>query len=109
MTIKGKSSENGLVRFEWEKEISKTEAEALLELCEIGIIDKIRYEVKTGNHTFEIDIFFGDNEGLIVAEIELNFENETFIKPKWLDKEVTGDIKYYNSQLSKVPYKDWKL
>jgi len=109
LTIKGKSSENGLARFEWEKEISKTEAEALLELCEIGIIDKIRYEVKTGNHTFEIDIFFGDNEGLIVAEVELSFENETFIKPKWLGKEVTGDIKYYNSQLSKVPYKDWKL
>ena len=108
LTIKGKSTENGLSRFEWEKEISKIEAEALLEICEKGIIDKIRYEVNCGNHVFEIDEFFGDNKGLILAEVELNSENEHFVKPKWLGKEVTGDIKYYNSVLSKRPFKNWK-
>ncbi|MFC0603561.1 CYTH domain-containing protein [Winogradskyella pulchriflava] len=109
LTIKGQSSENGLSRFEWENEISKPDAEALFELCESGIIDKTRYEVKCGNHIFEIDEFYGDNEGLIIAEIELNSENEDFEKPEWLGEEVTGDIKYYNSQLSKQPYKYWKL
>jgi CYTH domain-containing protein len=107
LTIKGKSSNDGLSRFEWEKEIPKSEAEALLELCEEGIIDKTRYEVKLGKHTFEIDEFYDDNEGLVIAEVELNSENETFYKPKWLGEEVTGDIKYYNSQLSKKPYKNW--
>ncbi|WP_299115646.1 CYTH domain-containing protein [uncultured Winogradskyella sp.] len=107
LTVKGKSTENGLLRFEWEKEISKTEAESLLKLCEEGVINKKRYEVKFGNHTFEVDKFFGENEGLIVAEVELNTINETFEKPEWLGKEVTGDIKYYNSQLSKQPYNTW--
>ena len=108
ITIKGKSSEDGLSRFEWEKEISRTEAEALLNLCEKGIIDKTRYEVKFGNHVFEVDEFFGNNEGLIVAEVELKFEDEHFEIPNWLSVEVTGQIKYYNSQLSKRPYKKWK-
>ncbi len=108
ITVKGKSTENGLSRFEWEKEISNIEAENLLILCEEGIIDKRRYEVKFENHTFEVDEFFGDNEGLVIAEVELNTKNETFKKPEWLGKEVTGDIKYYNSQLSKQPYKTWK-
>lgn len=108
LTIKGESSNNGLSRFEWEKEISKTDAEALLKLCEKGIIDKIRYEVKVGKHTFEVDEFFGDNEGLIIAEVELNSENESFDIPNWLGEEVTGQIKYYNSQLSKLSYKNWK-
>ncbi len=108
ITIKGKSSEDGLSRFEWEKEISRTEAEALLDLCEEGIIDKTRYEVKSGNHVFEVDEFFGNNEGLIVAEVELKFEDEHFEIPNWLSEEVTGQIKYYNSQLSKTPYKKWK-
>ena len=107
LTVKGKSTTDGLSRFEWEKDISKVEAEALLQLCEKGIIDKIRYEIKAGDHTFEVDEFFGDNEGLIVAEIELNFETETFDKPDWLGDEVTGDIKYYNSNLSNLPYKNW--
>ena len=107
LTVKGKSTTDGLSRFEWEKDISKVEAEALLQLCEKGIIDKIRYEIKAGDHTFEVDEFFGDNEGLIVAEIELNFETETFDKPDWLGDEVTGDIKYYNSNLSNIPYKNW--
>ncbi|XCF07862.1 CYTH domain-containing protein [Tamlana crocina] len=108
LTVKGPSSKNGLSRFEWEKEISANEAKELLNLCESGIIDKIRYEVKLKNHIFEIDEFFGDNEGLVVAEVELKDENETFEKPKWLGEEVTGNPKYYNSQLSQKPFKTWK-
>ncbi len=108
LTVKGKSTNDGLMRFEWEKEISKTDAESLLQLCEKGIIDKMRYEVKVQNHIFEVDEFSGDNKGLIIAEVELNPEDETFIKPKWLGQEVTGDIKYYNSQLSKHPFNTWK-
>jgi CYTH domain-containing protein len=107
ITIKGKSSKNGLSRFEWEKEIDIDEAEALFELCEPGIIEKIRYLVKAGDFVFEIDEFYGENEGLKVAEIELNKETDTFEKPQWLGREVTGEIKYYNSQLSKKPYKNW--
>ncbi len=108
LTIKGKSNDSGLSRFEWERKIPKIDAEALLQLCEKGIIDKVRHEVKMGNHIFEVDEFSGDNEGLIVAEVELNHENETFKKPDWLGEEVTGDKKYYNSQLSKQPYIKWK-
>ena len=108
LTIKGASSSDGLSRFEWEKEISKEDAEQLFKLCKKGIIDKIRYEVKSGNHIFEIDEFFGDNEGLVLAEIELNTEDEAFEKPNWLGNEVTGDIRYYNSQLSNQPFKTWK-
>ena len=108
LTIKGKSTNNGLTRFEWEKEISKTDAEALLNLCEKGVIEKTRFEVKSGNHTFEVDEFFGDNKGLIIAEVELQNENETFTKPNWLGEEVTGQIKYYNSQLSKKPFNSWE-
>ena len=107
LTIKGKSSKNGLTRFEWEKEISKNEAEALFELCEPGIIEKTRYLVKAGDFLFEIDEFYKENEGLTIAEIELKKETDIFQKPKWLGKEVTGEIKYYNSQLSKNPYKNW--
>lgn len=107
ITVKGQSTPNGLSRFEWEKEISKAEAEALLELCEPGIIDKMRYEVKVGTHTFEIDEFYGDNSGLIIAEVELETENDVFEKPNWLGVDVTGIIKYYNSQLSKHPFKTW--
>ncbi|WP_420571065.1 CYTH domain-containing protein [Kordia sp.] len=107
LTIKGKSNESGTSRFEWEKEISIQEAKQLLELCEKGIIEKIRYNIPYGNHTFEVDEFFGENEGLIVAEVELQHENETFKKPDWLGKEVTGQTPYYNSQLSKNPYKNW--
>ena len=107
LTVKGKSTDNGLKRFEWEKEISKTDTEALLDLCEKGVIDKIRYEVKKGKHVFEIDEFFGNNEGLIIAELELEHENDSFEAPHWLGKEVTGNIKYYNSQLSQTPYNTW--
>lgn len=108
ITVKGKSNEKGTTRFEWEKEIPVIEAEALLKLCEKETIEKIRYEVKAGDHIFEVDEFFGNNDGLIVAEIELNSEMEQFTKPNWLGREVTGELKYYNSQLSKQPYKNWK-
>ena len=107
ITVKGIPTDNGVTRFEWEKKISITEAEALFNLCEIGKINKTRYLVNQGNHTFEVDEFYGENEGLVVAEIELNHTNETFNKPIWLGKEVTGDPKYYNSQLTKNPYKNW--
>ena len=109
ITVKGKSNEKGTTRFEWEKEIPVIEAEALLKLCEKETIEKIRYEVKAGDHIFEVDEFFGNNNGLIIAEIELNSEMEQFTKPNWLGKEVTGDLKYYNSLLSKQPYKNWKV
>lgn len=108
LTIKGESSKNGLSRFEWERELPKAEAEALLKLCKKGVIDKIRYEVKQDKHLFEVDEFFGDNKGLLLAEVELQTETETFTKPNWLGKEVTGDRRYYNSQLSKQPFNTWK-
>ena len=108
ITVKGKSNESGLSRFEWEKEISKTEAEALLKLCEKTIISKTRYEVAVGNHLFEVDEFSGDNKGLVVAEVELGSEDEKFSKPDWLADEVTGDLKYYNSNLSNAPFCNWK-
>jgi len=107
LTVKGLSYNDGLSRFEWEKEISKNDAKALLEFCEKGVIDKIRYEIKVNHHIFEVDEFFGDNEGLVVAEVELQTEDETFTKPEWLGEEVTGNIEYYNSQLSKQPYNTW--
>ncbi|NNE32968.1 MAG: CYTH domain-containing protein [Winogradskyella sp.] len=108
LTIKGKSTTNGLTRYEWEKEISLTDAEALFKLCEKGVIKKRRFEVNYEKHLFEIDEFFEDNEGLILAEVELSSEDESFKKPHWLGEEVTGDAKYYNSMLSKNPYKNWK-
>ena len=107
LTIKGKSNEAGTIRMEWEKEIAVKDAEALLAICEEGQIDKIRYEIGLGNHTFEVDEFSGNNKGLIVAEVELAAEDEAFEKPDWLGEEVTGDVKYYNSQLSKKPFCDW--
>lgn len=107
ITIKGKGNESGMSRFEWEKEISVIEAEALLALCEKGVIDKTRYEVPMGNHTYEVDVFTGENEGLTVAEIELQSENESFEKPNWLGKEVTSDERYYNAYLSNYPFKSW--
>jgi len=109
LTVKGISNETGTTRLEWETKISVSEAEILLTLCKPNHIVKIRYEVRVENHIFEVDEFLGENEGLILAEIELTSENEIFIKPEWLGKEVTGDVRYYNSQLSKIPYKNWKL
>lgn len=108
ITIKGRSNKTGISRFEWEKEISPEEAEALLKLCEEGTLEKTRYEIPYGKHVFEVDEFYGPNTGLIVAEVELDSENEVFTKPKWLGREVTGETKYYNSQLSKMPFSEWR-
>lgn len=107
LTIKGPSTEDGISRFEWEKSITVQDAKDLLKLCKKGIIDKIRYQVDVEGFIFEVDYFLNDNEGLIVAEIELQTENQEFFKPDWLGEEVTGIIKYYNSQLSLNPYKNW--
>ena len=107
ITIKGKSSHSGLSRFEWEKEIPLNEAILLLKLCEDYIIEKVRYEVIFDNHVFEIDIFEGANEGLILAEVELSDENEKISLPEWIGEEVTGDERYYNSYLSNHPFKIW--
>ena len=108
ITVKGKSNRSGTTRFEWEKEIALQEAEGLLQLCEESILEKMRYEVPFGEHIFEVDEFLGQNYGLVIAEIELSSEEENFDKPMWLGKEVTGEIKYYNSQLVKNPFKSWK-
>ena len=107
ITIKGKGDETGTTRFEWEKEINLHEAEALLNLCETGVIDKTRYLIPKGKHTFEVDVFEGGNKGLVMAEIELSDANETFEKPSWLADEVTNDEKYYNAYLSKKPFTSW--
>lgn len=107
LTIKGKGNETGTTRFEWETEIALMEAKPLLALCESGVIQKTRYEIKSGKHVFEVDVFSGDNEGLIVAEIELSAEDETFEKPLWLGKEITNDNRYYNAYISQNPFKNW--
>ena len=107
LTIKGPSLDGGLSRYEWEKEIPLPEAEELLLLCGDALIDKRRYLVKCGKHVYEVDEFYGDNQGLVVAEIELDDENESFEKPAFLGAEVTGDRKYYNSHLTRFPYKYW--
>ena len=107
LTIKGASNESGTSRYEWEKERSLHEAEELMKLCEPGVIDKTRYLVRSGEHIFEVDEFYGENEGLIVAEVELNAEDEAFVKPSFIGQEVTGDVRYYNSQLMKKPYTTW--
>ena len=107
ITVKGVSSLSGMSRFEWEKEIDVKDALELLALCEPGVIDKIRYLVQVGKFTFEVDEFYGDNEGLVVAEVELSYEEELFDIPIWLGKEVTGDKRYYNSKLAKMPFKKW--
>ena len=107
LTIKGASNESGTSRYEWKKELSLHEAEELMKLCEPGVIDKTRYLVRSGEHIFEVDEFYGENEGLIVAEVELNAEDEAFVKPSFIGQEVTGDVRYYNSQLMKKPYTTW--
>ena len=107
LTIKGTSNDSGTTRFEWEKEILIEDAKELMKLCESGVIEKNRFYHKVGDHTFEIDEFLGDNEGLVVAEVELSNEKEFFEKPEYLGIEVTGEEKYYNSSLSKNPFKNW--
>jgi Uncharacterized protein conserved in bacteria len=108
ITVKGPGNASGTSRYEWEKEIPVTEARDLLKLCEPGLIDKTRYEISVGRHCFEVDEFYGENHGLIVAEIELSGENEAFERPSWLGQEVTGDAKYYNAMLLKKPYSQWE-
>ena len=107
ITIKGIGNESGATRYEWEDEISVADATELLSICEPGVIDKTRFLVKHGEHTFEVDEFYGENEGLIVAEVELDSEEEEFFRPDWLGVEVTGEAKYYNSMLMKNPFKAW--
>jgi adenylate cyclase len=108
ITIKGRSNSSGTTRYEWEKEIELKEGQDLLALCSTSLIKKTRYLVKIKNHIFEVDEFKGDNKGLVIAEIELKSENETFIKPQWLGEELTGNKAYYNVLLAQKPYKNWK-
>ena len=107
LTIKGPADEKGLGRYEWEKEIPLDEAQELMKLCEPGMIDKTRYLVRSGKHIFEVDEFYGDNEGLTIAEVELASGDEEYEKPAFVGEEVTGDVRYYNSFLMKNPYKRW--
>lgn len=108
LTIKGPSDKGGMSRYEFEKEITLDEAEQLMKLCEPGIIDKTRYLVKSGRHTFEVDEFYGDNEGLVMAEVELDSEDEPYEKPDFIATEVTGDRRFYNSFLRQMPFAIWK-
>jgi len=108
LTIKGKTDEKGMSRSEWEVEIPLEQAQVMLGLCR-RVIDKTRHLVDAGAHTFEVDEFNGENAGLVVAEIELVSEEEEFEKPSWLGREVTGDVRYYNSMLLRNPYRNWKL
>lgn len=108
LTIKGPSDAAGLARYEFEKEISLEDANDLMKICLPGIIEKYRWLVPDGIHTIEVDEFLGENEGLVVAEIELHYESEPYERPDFLGKEVTGDKKYYNSHLMRQPYKAWK-
>lgn len=107
LTIKGAADAQGISRYEWEKEIPLDEARELMKLCVDGVIDKTRYLVRSGKHIFEVDEFHGDNTGLLMAEVELSAIDESFIKPSFIGKEVTGDVRYYNSQLMMHPYKEW--
>lgn len=108
LTIKGKSVNGGMTRYEFEKEITMDEAQHLLQLCQGGVIDKRRYLVKSGNHIFEVDEFYGDNEGLVMAEVELESETEAYEKPDFIDREVTGDKRFYNSHLLTNPFYKWR-
>ena len=107
LTIKGPSENGGLSRYEFEREIPLEDGQQMMQLCEPGIIDKTRWLVKSGKHTFEVDEFFGDNEGLVVAEVELAYEDEPYEKPHFIGKEVTGDRRYYNSCLCVKPFNKW--
>jgi adenylate cyclase len=107
LTVKGPGDDTGTTRFEWEIAIPKQDAESLLRLCEPGVIDKVRYRIPVGRHTFEVDEFHGENEGLVLAEIELADPNEPFERPPWLGTEVTGDPRYYNAMLMKHPFARW--
>ena len=106
-TVTIKSKTNGITRNEFEYAIPAQEAKELLMLCSGPLIEKIRYRIPQENHTWEIDVFEGDNDGLIIAEIELTSEDDYFAKPQWLGEEVSGDSRYYNSNLATHPYVNW--
>lgn len=110
LTIKGPSGLKGITRYEFDTEIPLDDARELMEICEPGIIDKTRYLVKSpdGRHIWEIDEFYGDNEGLVLAEVELSHESEEFQKPDFIGREVTGDRRFYNSHMRSYPFKLWK-
>ena len=109
LTIKGPSADGGLSRYEFETEIAMADARDLLALCEPGVIEKTRFLVRAADgHIFEVDEFYGDNEGLVMAEVELTAPDEPFKKPDFIGKEVTGDRRYYNSHLRRYPYRLWK-
>ena len=107
LTIKSATNERGWSRYEFEQPAPMNDAEELIRLCLPGLIEKVRYYVEFDGHTWEVDVFHGENEGLIVAEIELVSEEETFTLPDWVGQEVSGDPKYYNSMLAKHPYTKW--
>jgi len=106
LTVKGKTVNAS--RLEFEYEIPKSDALQLLKLCERPIIEKIRYEVPLNGNVWEIDEFEGINKGLIMAEVELESENQAFIRPDWIGEEVTSDIRYYNSNLIAYPFSEWE-
>lgn len=108
LTIKGHSVNGGMTRYEFEKEISLDEARHLLALCRGGVIDKRRYLVKSGKHTFEVDEFYGANQGLVMAEVELGSEDEEYEKPSFIGPEVTGDKRFYNSHMLTNPFSLWR-
>jgi adenylate cyclase len=101
MTIKGRPEEKSFSRSEWEFRIPVRDAQEMMKICLPGVIEKTRYIIPSGNHKFEVDVFHDKNEGLIIAEIELSYENEEFDKPSWLGEEVTGRPEYYNANLIK--------
>ncbi len=107
LTIKGPADASGISRYEWEKEIPLDEARDLMKICEPGVIDKTRYLVRSGRHVFEVDEFYGENEGLVIAEVELSSPDEPFEKPDFIGQEVTGDARYYNAQLMRHPFCRW--
>ena len=106
LTVKGAFIGLGS-RPEWEKELSLQEAEDLFLLCKPGCVDKTRWIVPAGERFFEVDEFHGENEGLVLAEIELASEDEPFERPSWLGEEVTGNQRYYNGYLARNPFKSW--
>lgn len=108
LTIKGKPFVGTFTKYEFEKEITMNEAENLMYLCRGGVIDKCRYLVKCGDHTFEVDEFYGDNEGLVLAEVELQSEDESYEKPDFIGIEVTGDHRFYNKQMLRNPFSLWR-
>lgn len=107
LTIKGPADASGISRYEWEKEIPLDEARDLMKICEPGAIDKTRYLVRSGRHVFEVDEFYGENEGLVIAEVELSSPDEPFEKPDFIGQEVTEDARYYNAQLMRHPFCRW--